>query len=285
MLSEYHPKQAAMVAILKNMMPRSANEQAAVSSRLECMKSILKTFLGANPVAFINLATLNPKRFVDASGKAFSASREASIGIPDIRLGDVLGERRPSIRLSVMRYVDGALKSEEAMSLLAILVAENPAEVLEIGTFMGGTTLQMADNLPCSIVHTVDLPPNFNLSLPDAALALDDFHLIAHRTVGKEFLGHPCAIRIRQHFCDTAKWNFAEAGNPSFFFIDGSHTYEYCKNDSEKCYEVSRSGSVFLWHDCDARHPGVINVLREWRRAGRDIRRIIGTRIAYWKRP
>jgi hypothetical protein len=41
---------------------------------------------------------------------------------------------------------------------------------------------------------------------------------------------------------------------------------------------------VFLWHDCDDSHPGVVRYIFECRRRGMDIKRIAGTPIAYWKR-
>jgi len=206
------------------------------------------------------------------------------IQIPEISLDEILGDRRPVIRLSVMRFEGGMLSSPQAMALLSILVAEAPAEVLEIGTFMGRTTLQMAENLQESTIHTIDLPPGYSVETEiEQNLPKDDFHLIGSRTVGREFEGKPCADRIKQHFGDTATWDFHGAGNPAFFFIDGSHTYEYCKNDSEKCFELCRGRGTFLWHDCDDEHPGVLRFILEWRKLGRDIKRITGTPIAYWK--
>jgi hypothetical protein len=155
---------------------------------------------------------------------------------------------------------------------------------LEIGTFMGHTTRQIAENLSTATVHTVDLPEDFSAEHdPEQSIPKDDFHLIARRIVGREFKAHPCGDRIKQHFADTAKWDFREAGQPTFFFIDGSHTYEYCKSDSERCFELSQGRGVFLWHDCDDAHPGVIRFISEWRQLGRDVRRISGTPIAYWK--
>lgn len=206
------------------------------------------------------------------------------IGIPEIDLGEILGDRKPVIRLSIMRYEDGMLPSNQAMALLAILVTEAPDEVLEIGTFMGYTTRQIAENLETAIIHTVDLPEDFSVEGdPEQNVPKDDFHLITQRIVGREFIGHPCATRIKQHFADTASWAFREAGHPNCFFIDGSHTYKYCKNDSEKCFELCGGRGVFLWHDCDYLHPGVVRFLSEWRQQGRGIRRISGTALAYWK--
>jgi Methyltransferase domain len=256
------------------------------------LKSILKALLGFNAISLIHLVRLKPVQFLGACNRAFIASfysvhnptTRALIQIPEIGLGEFLGDRKPVIRMSVMRYEDGMLTSDQAMALLSILVAEAPDEVLEIGTYMGHTTRQIAETLEKAIIHTVDLPEDFSVErVPEQNLPKDDFHLITRRIVGREFKGHPCASRIKQYFADTAIWNFRDAGHPTFFFIDGSHTYEYCKNDSEKCFELCGGLGLFLWHDCDDTHPGVVRFISEWKQQGRDIRRISGTSLAYWK--
>jgi hypothetical protein len=197
--------------------------------------------------------------------------------IPVIGFGGLLGSRRVDVKLSVSRYEDGALPIEQAVALLAVLVAENPAEVLEIGTFMGHTTRLMAENLPSAVIHTVDLPKEFD------PVHKSDTHLIARRVVGREFKSQACATRIRQYLFDTARWDFKVDGRPTFFFIDGSHTYEYCRNDSEKCFALCGGRGVFLWDNCDNAYPGIVQFVQEWRELGRDIKRIFGTSIAYWK--
>ena len=221
-------------------------------------------------------------------GLSYVAARDtptdALARIPEVDLEEILGTRQPAIAMTVMPYENGILPNYDLMALLSILVAESPREVLEIGTFMGHTTRQMAENLPTGKFHTVDLPEDFSPTRdPDQKLPKDDLHLIERRVVGREYKGRPCANRITQHFADTANWNFAEAGQPTFFFIDGAHTYEYCLSDSEKCFQLAGGRGVFLWHDCDDGHPGVLQSLNEWRSRGRDIKRITGTCIAYWK--
>lgn len=247
------------------------------------MNRPLKVAFGLNAASLSHLLRLKPMQFARASVRSF----EAAIGvqeIPEIGLSEILGDRKPCIKLTVMRYEDGMLPSDQAMALLAILVAEQPLSVLEIGTFMGHTTRQMAENLEHSEIHTVDLPPNFSSTAqPPGAIPKDDFHLIEKRVVGREYKDRPCSARITQHFADTASWDFQGIGIPAFFFIDGSHTYEYCKNDSDKCFELAKGKGVFLWHDCDSRHPGVVKCISEWRLKGRDVRRIYGTPLAYWK--
>ena len=109
------------------------------------------------------------------------------------------------------------------------------------------------------------------------------FALCVHRRVGREYKGQPWG-RIRQHFGDSATWDFRQAGTPTLFFIDGAHTYEYCTSDTEKSLAIAPPSSVFLWHDVDAAHEGVIRSLVGFRKQGKDIRRIRGTALAYWKR-
>jgi hypothetical protein len=229
-----------------------------------------------------------PRDFASASVAASRAvanlPSRALRSIPQMAIGEILGSRKPHIRLSVQAYEEGMLPSDEAMVLCSLLVAEEPSAVLEIGTFMGHTTKLMAMNLPNATIHTVDLPLDYSPdSDPVSHLAKDDFHLISSRKVGREFLDTEYASRIHQHFGDTARWDFNQAQGATFFFIDGAHSYDYCKSDSEKCFALCGGKGVFAWHDCDDRHPGVIQMLREWRALGRNVVRVENTPIAYWK--
>lgn len=247
-----------------------------------------RALLGVNLASVGTLLRSGPRRFARACTLSWLGARNAYSDdlarIPEITVGEIVGSRRPVIQMPVTQYQDGMLPNHELLALLSILVAESPKEVLEIGTFMGHTTRQIAENLPNGVVHTVDLPEDFALeSDPDKTLPKDDFHLIQKRTVGREYKNSPSASRIRQYFGDSANWDFTQAGHPTFFFIDGSHTYEYCKSDSEKCFALCGGRGVFLWHDCDDIHPGVTQFVNEWRAMGRDLRRIAGTAIAYWK--
>jgi methyltransferase family protein len=209
---------------------------------------------------------------------------EQTSQIPVVPLDDLLGDRKCEIKLRVMKYEDGMTPYHDSLALLSILVAENPSEVLEIGTYMGHTARAMAENLETATIHTIDLPADFSGEQAiGEVLPKNDFHLIARRDVGREFKGQACEIRIVQHLGDTAVMDFSRVGRPTFFFIDGSHTYEYCKNDSEKCLSLCPKGGTFLWHDCYEGQPGVIKLLSEWRAYGRNISRVQGTGLAYWK--
>jgi len=253
------------------------------------MKQIFKALLGANIISLKHLLTGHPMRFMGAASKAFTAARAWSPNtdasrLPTISLDELLGDRKPRISLNAMRYEEGMLPSRDAFVLLASFAAESPREVLEIGTFMGHTTRLLAENCETATIHTIDLPPDYSAEKDrEGGIPKDDFHLIGRRVVGREFLGQECSARIKQHFADTAILDFQEVGSPTFFFIDGSHTYEYCKNDSEKCFELCKGKGVFFWHDVNDLHPGVVRFVNEWRKMGRDIRRVKDTDLGYWK--
>lgn len=252
------------------------------------MHKYLESILGVSPATFVRGFRFGVRDAYRISRANFTAANPLVNGelnnIPAVTLESILAERSALIKIKVMKYEDGILPLCDGLGLLSILVAEQPREILEIGTFMGHTTRAMAENLPEAMVHTIDLPMDFAPSqTQDANLPKDDFHLIGRRVVGREFKNQPCEKRIVQHFGDTATLDFSKIGAPNFFFIDGSHTYEYCKNDSEKCFALCHGKGVFLWHDCDQTHPGVVQFISEWRAAGRDIVRIGGTGLAYWK--
>ena len=254
--------------------------------------------LGISPGGVLRGLRLGPIEFYRAARRAYWAAppfepkeqnRAENIlrTIPEVSLEHILATSRVELKLPVMAYEDGMLPLPDLLALLSILALERPHEVLEIGTYMGHTTRAIAENAPNAVVYTIDLPEGADADpTAPSPLPKDDFHLIANRIVGREYKQHPhVSERIIQHFGDTALLDFAAMGRPSFFFIDGSHTYEYCKNDSEKCLALSSPGATFLWHDCDAGHPGVLQFVTEWRAAGRDVRRIAGTALGYWQRP
>jgi len=255
---------------------------------------LVKVVLGMNGAALIIALRRGPTAAWNFSLRNFEESQALKkisrqtwkmLGqIPEVSLLELLGDQPVPVQVEVRRYEDGILFLEHSLALVALAVRENPPVVLEIGTFCGHTTRLLAQNLKQSIIHTVDLPADYVVGRdPADALPKDDFHLIAQRTVGREYRNRPEAERIVQHWADTAQWDFSLASGATFFFIDGSHTYEYAKNDSEKCFQLCRGRGTFLWHDCELSHPGVLRFLVEWREKGRNIVRIRGTTLAYLK--
>jgi hypothetical protein len=196
--------------------------------------------------------------------------------IPEIEL-TALVPHPPTVTLSAqLRLQEGAMPISDLLPFLSFFAELKPAEALEIGTFFGTTTAMLAMNSPATLIHTVDLPPD---NRGDTQLAQDDFHLIRQRRLGEAFQLVP-GSRIIQHLGDTATWDFGIASRATFAFIDGGHTYEYARNDTEKCLSHCSRPLTIVWHDCDLFHAGVVTWLAEMVAAGHPVHRIRDTALA-----
>ena len=67
-----------------------------------------------------------------------------------------------------------------------------------------------------------------------------------------------------------------------FIFVDGAHSYDYVKNDSQKAWQMLRSGGIVAWHDCRVADPDVVKFLLE---SDYKPKRIIGTSLAFAIKP
>lgn len=164
--------------------------------------------------------------------------------------------------------------------LLAIEKYISAKRVLEIGTYDGGTTVNLAANLePGGIVTTIDLPPG-NSSLKLKISAAHD-NSSDPDLVGTQFRGGKFESRIHQIFGDSADLDFAALDGPyDLVFIDGCHDYEYVKSDSEKSLSVLNPDGVIVWHDYSM-IPDVAEYVDELA-ARLPVRVIQGTRLALY---
>lgn len=194
--------------------------------------------------------------------------------IPAVPLTEIV-RSRPLISVDgAYSYVDGSLPWCDIRALLTVAADRRPGSVAEIGTLHGHTARLLAVNLPRAQVFTIDLPEEPELGSAEA-LPKDDLHLIRSRRLGEEFRSDPSIRNVTQLVGDTATIEFPCA---ELYYIDGSHTYEYARNDTEKA--LAAGARTVLWHDCDGNHPGVTRWLREMVDHGHPVRRIEETNLA-----
>jgi polyphosphate kinase len=67
-----------------------------------------------------------------------------------------------------------------------------------------------------------------------------------------------------------------------FIFVDGCHTYEYVKNDSERAFKMRSKRGIIVWHDYSSWWPEVMKYLNELSRE-KNIFAIRGTSFAFFK--
>lgn len=141
----------------------------------------------------------------------------------------------------------GSMTVTEISSLCHLVSAILPRKVLEIGSFRGLTTLNIAMNAPEAEIHTLDLPPDFDPA--ETKFANNDENVIKARG-SYYYEGREEAARVHQHYGDTAAFNFEQiGGGVDFCLIDAAHSYDYVRNDTVRSLPLMASDSLMLWHD------------------------------------
>ena len=141
----------------------------------------------------------------------------------------------------------GSLTLTEISSLCNLVAARRPRKVLEIGSFRGLTTLNIAINAPDAEIHTIDLPQGFD----PASTRFDNNDAGVIRSRGFYYYdGREEAKRIHQHYGDTAAFDYDQiGGGVDLCLIDAAHSYEYVRNDTAKSLPLMSPGGLMLWHD------------------------------------
>jgi len=159
-------------------------------------------------------------------------------------------------------------------------------EIVEIGTFDGRTSLNMAINSPES-------SPLFTLDLPwgnETAFDVEEHEkaFINKPQPGRRFLdsSEPAAKKITQLLGDSATFDWSDHfGKAGMVFVDGSHAYDYAKIDTASAMKLIRPGGTIVWHDYGV-WEGVTKALEEIEAEQHlGLKHIRGTSLVVWKAP
>ncbi len=172
--------------------------------------------------------------------------------------------KKEAISLENCYTRDGNVSYLELIVLCNILKITLPKNLLEIGTFDGNTTLQMALNTSEeALIHTIDLPGSADkTTLP--ILQREVKFVMDTKKQTRKYEESSQKHKIKQHLGDSTLYDFSrfcERGLLDFCFIDGSHSYESVQSDTEKTLENLSSKGTILWHDFDPNYPGVYGYL------------------------
>jgi predicted O-methyltransferase YrrM len=179
----------------------------------------------------------------------------------------------------------GNVSTVELAVINGLVQRAQAQKIFEIGTFDGRSSLNMLLNAADSAtVHTLDLPPDRALTT-ELPIERGDVQFIQKSESGERWKKYQVAGRIRQLFGDSATFDFSPFhGQMDFIFVDGSHSYQYVRNDTVAALNLcSPNGAVILWHDYDGAWPAVtvyLNELLSQDPRFRQIKRIEGTSLA-----
>jgi predicted O-methyltransferase YrrM len=166
-------------------------------------------------------------------------------------------------------------------TLLATIVsALNPKKIFETGTFRGVGTLTMALNAPKADIYTLDLPEQYTDAEVETLSKGDrEWVRLSRTSTGFAFLGHPAATRIHQLRGNSLTFTPPDyLANTDLCFIDGGHSYECIKADTETALKILSPNGVIVWDDYAWFVDGVSEYLTELRRS-LPLHRIAGSQL------
>ncbi|HEX5235298.1 MAG TPA: class I SAM-dependent methyltransferase [Silvibacterium sp.] len=162
--------------------------------------------------------------------------------------------------------------------------ALRPKIIFETGTFRGVGTLTLALNAPDAEIYTVDLPKMDEAGTSTLTKGDKEWVRLSRGCTGAAFEELPEAARIHQIWANSLTMNAAEiVTNVDLFFIDGGHSYECVKADTENALKVLSPNGVILWDDYTWFMEGVRGYLNELR-ASLPLKRIAGSQYVIYKR-
>jgi len=171
-------------------------------------------------------------------------------------------------------------------TLLATIVsALNPKKIFETGTFRGVGTLTMALNAPESNIYTLDLPEQYTSAEVETLSKGDrEWVRLSRTSTGFAFLDHPAAKRIHQLCGNSLTFTPPDfLANTDLCFIDGGHSYECIKADTQTALKILSPNGVIVWDDYSWFIDGVSQYLTELRRS-LPLHRIAGSHLVIYRR-
>lgn len=180
---------------------------------------------------------------------------EAQKLIPTVNLNRVFPceLEKGSIHLESFLGHWGNVSIEELCKICLIVKWLKPRRILEMGTYNGMTTLQMALNAPRDcITYTLDLDPQqaaeIKLGKLDDLVA-KHFKDKFQTATGSYFDGRE-DVSIEQLWGNTATFDYSKLNGPiDLVFVDAAHDYVNKKIDSEKAFSMVSPSGVIIWHD------------------------------------
>jgi predicted O-methyltransferase YrrM len=169
------------------------------------------------------------------------------------------------------KYQNGNTSFFELIIICLICANVKPKRVLEFGTFNGRTTINIASNTPDDAeIITVDLPKRdmkntkFALEGVNEEDEHDELGYVGKQIKLYQKYDPKIKNKIKQLWMDTAQFPIdAYRKHFDFIFVDASHTYENCLNDTKTAMQCIRDKGYILWHDYNG-WPGVTKALDEY---------------------
>ena len=169
----------------------------------------------------------------------------------------------------------GGQTIEGIFFLASLSKALQAQRIFEFGTFKGVTTWTLARNAPGAEVTTLDLPVD-----QTPALTVERTDEVVRGLMGGHLYAElPHDAFIEQVWGDSSDFKPADQllKSVDLVYIDGAHSEDYVRKDTENAYAMAADSGVIVWDDYWREVQGVRKVLHELPPKG--LYRIPGTRL------
>jgi predicted O-methyltransferase YrrM len=183
----------------------------------------------------------------------------------------------------------------ESSILISLLKLCHAKKIFEFGTYMGCTTLLLAQNSPEDAkVTTLDIPTeewrstsSLNELIYLNGDANDDFLRTQFVTQGARCIQRAqpeVQKKVTQILKNSLHLDAEKDGLSNQFdliFIDGGHQYSIVQHDTQNAYQMAKPDAVLIWHDYASNiHADVTHFLNTHAQ-GRQIFHVANTMIAF----
>jgi hypothetical protein len=173
----------------------------------------------------------------------------------DVDLADIFNQ---PIHMGKLGWKFGHITNNNSLIFLCCLAKAGFSPIVEFGTFTGRTTYNLALNTTGKI-YTVDIGKNVDAGSNVRGIRYPEYQ------PGEVFLDDPnLKGRIELIIGDSRTLDFSHLhGTVGMVIVDGGHSYEVAKSDTQKALRMIRAGGIIVWDDYGADWPGVKSAVDE----------------------
>lgn len=163
------------------------------------------------------------------------------LDIPMIDLGDFLGNLGENIKIDDMTFMTGGSTILDYAFLKALIMKFRFKTYLEIGTWMGESIAAISE-----LADTC-----YSISLPDDDIGIVEYFKNVNKKNNFSRYFSYKKKNIVHYKVDSKKFDFTSIQDHiDLVFIDGDHTYEGVKTDTENIFKmIDIQKTIVVWHD------------------------------------
>lgn len=182
---------------------------------------------------------------------AFARNFEES-RIRELYLTEIFPDiERVAIPLGAINELTGHANKVDMLYVCAIAKHLQARKIFEFGTYQGRTSYHLTYASEGAQVTTLNLPPEADTRYAPY--------------LGSYFRGTEREAFVTQLLEDSRQLDTTPYRQQfDVVFVDGDHSYDVVKNDTEKAFELVRPGGSILWHDYAPKSEGLVEFFRDF---------------------